>query len=169
MACIFQMTFSNTFSWMKMYQFRLRFPRILLPRVQFTIFQHWFRYWLGAGQATSHYLNQWWLLYWHIYASLCLNQLKHMHLPPRWDVGNTCHEHHQYCRPTLSIMPLWVLPTVGRDRHHGPHHLTTASKYICLNQSISMNSHTFVSTLLQVCIMQHTQYECWQMPHSGAT
>ena len=25
-----------------------------------TICQYWFRWWLGASQATSHYLNQWW-------------------------------------------------------------------------------------------------------------
>ena len=31
--------------------------------------------WLGAEQATSHYLNQWWLFYWRIYASLGLNEL----------------------------------------------------------------------------------------------
>ena len=30
--------------------------------VQLTIFQHWFRWWLGAGQATRHYLNHWWLV-----------------------------------------------------------------------------------------------------------
>ena len=41
------------------------------------IFQHWFREWLGAVQATSHYLNQWWLVYWRIYASLGLNELTH--------------------------------------------------------------------------------------------
>ena len=44
MAAIFQMTFSNVFCWM----FKL------------TVFQHWFWQWLGTGQATSHYLNQWW-------------------------------------------------------------------------------------------------------------
>ena len=27
-----------------------------------------------AGQATSHYLNKWWLVYWRIYASLNLNE-----------------------------------------------------------------------------------------------
>ena len=43
MASIFQTTFSNTFSWMKMYKFRLRFHWSLFPRVQFTICQHWFR------------------------------------------------------------------------------------------------------------------------------
>ena len=40
---------------------------------QLTIFQHWFRYWLGANQATSHYLSQWWLTYRRIFASLGLN------------------------------------------------------------------------------------------------
>ena len=32
----------------------------LFPSAQLTISQHWFRQWLGAEQATSHYLNQWW-------------------------------------------------------------------------------------------------------------
>ena len=75
MAAVSQTTFSNAFSWMKMIEFRLRFYWSLFPRVQLIIFQHWFRWWLGAGQATSHYLNQWWLVYWRIYTSLGLNEL----------------------------------------------------------------------------------------------
>ena len=43
MAAIFQTTFSNAFSWMKMHEFRLRFHWSLFPRVQFITFQHWFR------------------------------------------------------------------------------------------------------------------------------
>ena len=43
MAAISQTTFSNAFSWMKMFKFRLRFHWSLFPRVQLTIFQHWFR------------------------------------------------------------------------------------------------------------------------------
>ena len=78
MAAIFQSTVSNGFSWMKMYEFRLKFHWSLLPRIQLTIFQHWFRSWLGADQMTSYYLNQWWLVYWCIYASLGLNELKAM-------------------------------------------------------------------------------------------
>ena len=39
----FHTTFSNAFSWMKMYQFRLRFHWNLFLRVQLTISQHWFR------------------------------------------------------------------------------------------------------------------------------
>ena len=60
MAAIFQTTFSNAFSSMEMYEFHLRFHWSLFLGVQLTIF---------------HYLIQWWLAYWHIYASLGLNEL----------------------------------------------------------------------------------------------
>ena len=60
MAAISQTTFSNALSWMKMLEFRLRFHWSLFAGAQLTIFQHWFRQWLGADQGTSHYLNQWW-------------------------------------------------------------------------------------------------------------
>ena len=53
------LTFSNAFSWVKIYEFRLRSHWSLFPMVQLTISQHWFRQWLGASQATSHHLNQW--------------------------------------------------------------------------------------------------------------
>ena len=43
MAAIFQTTFSNGFSLMKMYEFRLKFHWSLFPRVQLAIYQHWFR------------------------------------------------------------------------------------------------------------------------------
>ena len=80
MAAIFQTTFSNAFSWMKMYEFRLRFHWSLFPRVQLTIFQHLFREWLGAYQATSHCLNQWWLIYWCMYVSPGFSELNILHV-----------------------------------------------------------------------------------------
>ena len=43
MAVDFLMRFSNVLSWTKIYKFWLRFNWRLLPRVQLTIFQHWFR------------------------------------------------------------------------------------------------------------------------------
>ena len=55
MAAISQTTFSNAFSWMK-----IKFYRSLFIRAQLTIFQHWFRWWLGANQVINHYLNQCW-------------------------------------------------------------------------------------------------------------
>ena len=51
-----------------------------VPKVKLTIFQHWFRWWLGTDQATSHYLNQGWNVYWCIYASLGLNEVKYINL-----------------------------------------------------------------------------------------
>ena len=75
MDAISQTTLSNAFSWMKILEFRLKFHWSLFLRVLLTIFQHWFWWWLGADQATSHYLNQCWLDHWCIYASLGLNEL----------------------------------------------------------------------------------------------
>ena len=75
MDAISQTTLSSAFSWMKMFEFRLQFHWSLFLMVQLTIFQHWFTSWLGAVQATSHYMNQWWLVYRRIYASLGLNEL----------------------------------------------------------------------------------------------
>ena len=75
MDAIWQTTFSSAFSWMKMFEFLLKFHWSLFLRVKLTIFQHWFSQWLGAYEATSHYLNQWWLVYQRIYASLGPNEL----------------------------------------------------------------------------------------------
>ena len=80
MDAISQTTFSSAFSWMKMFEFHLRYPKCPINN---TMFQHWFRWWLGAVQATSHYLNQWWLFYRRIYASLGLNELKSNDQPYR--------------------------------------------------------------------------------------
>ena len=75
MAAFFQMTSSSAFSWMQIYEFWLGFHWTLFLRVQLTKFEHWFRYCIGAGQATSYCLNQWWFVYLRIYASVGLNEL----------------------------------------------------------------------------------------------
>ena len=80
MAAFSQTTFSNAFSSMKMFEFRLQFHWSLFLRVKLTIFQHRFRSWLSADQATRHYLNQWWLVHWRKYASLGLNELTQMNV-----------------------------------------------------------------------------------------
>ena len=43
MDAISQTSFSNAFSWMKMFEYRLKFHWSLFLRVQLTISQHWFR------------------------------------------------------------------------------------------------------------------------------
>ena len=40
---IWQTPFLTAFSWMKMFEFRLKFHWSLFPRIQLTLFQHWFR------------------------------------------------------------------------------------------------------------------------------
>ena len=80
MAAILQMTFSNTLFWMKTFEFRLKFHWSLFLRVQLTISQHRFREWLGADQATSHYLNQW-----------CPRLSTYIYVtPPQWVNTATC-------------------------------------------------------------------------------
>ena len=79
MAAVFQ-TFSNAFSWMKIVLlFKIHWDLFLM--VQLTICQHWFRNWLGAEQATIHYLSQWWhislsVIYICLLTSICFNSLK---------------------------------------------------------------------------------------------
>ena len=70
MAAISQI-FSNVFSWMKLLQDGLKFHLSLFLMVQLTIYQYWL--------APSYYLNQWWLDFQCIYASLGLNELKTAH------------------------------------------------------------------------------------------
>ena len=57
---ISQTTFSHAFSWMKKFDFWLKYHWSLFLRVKLTITQHWFRWWFDAEEATSHYLNQSW-------------------------------------------------------------------------------------------------------------
>ena len=60
MADISQTIFSDALSWMEFFVFWLKFHWSLFLRVQLKTNQHWFRWWLGAEQVTSHYLNQCW-------------------------------------------------------------------------------------------------------------
>ena len=63
MADISQTIFLKAFSWMKLYECRLILHWSLFLRVKLTTFR----------PGNKHYLNQWWLNYQHIYASLGLN------------------------------------------------------------------------------------------------
>ena len=70
MATILQTTFSNAFSWMEVYEFRLQFHWSLLLRDQLTIIQHWVRYWLGA--------DQWWPI---LPTHICVTRLQWVNNP----------------------------------------------------------------------------------------
>ena len=82
MASIFQTTVRNAFSWMQIYEFRLKWQWSLFLRVQPIIFKHCFGKNLSDGLVTSKCLSQSRLIYWRIYAPLGLNELVYM---PVWD------------------------------------------------------------------------------------
>ena len=61
MAVISQTTFSNAFLWIIIFLLWWEINWIIFLRVQLTIYQQWFRWWLITGdkrQATGLYLNQ---------------------------------------------------------------------------------------------------------------
>ena len=74
MADIFLTTFSNAFLWMKIYEFRCKFHGNLYLTVTGPI-NNIPALVLIMWPATSQYLNQWWLDYRRIYASLGLNEI----------------------------------------------------------------------------------------------
>ena len=103
-ATILQMTFSNAYSWMKKYELRWRFHWNLFPRVQVTIFPHWFCKWHDIEQATNHYLNYWWS---HIYASLDCNKVNESFILNHW--GRVAH----ICVSKLTIIGSKACRLVG--------------------------------------------------------
>ena len=96
---ILQTTFSNAFSWVQIYDFYIGFHWSLFTRFELTILHHWFRQWLGAGQATNNYLNQWLLVYWHIFALLGLNELTVSFSRDTW---GSIYKH------GLTLIPAWI-------------------------------------------------------------
>ena len=81
-ATVLQTTFSYAFSWIKEYVFRIKFHWTLFLKVQLTICQHWFRLsdnGLVLNRLQAIILRNDRLLYWHIYASLGLDELSKGH------------------------------------------------------------------------------------------
>ena len=68
-------------------------------RFELTLFQQLLRWWLGAYQATGHYLNQWWLFYWRLYGSLGLNELKGMIY-----ISTICLDQHNVLRSPIALL-----------------------------------------------------------------
>ena len=126
MADSSQTIFSKAFSWIKIYEFSLIFHWSVFPRVQLTIYQHWFGQWLGTKKAASFYLNQYGgLICWHIYTSLGLNKLKS---ETRWVDGTQTSEvtpvtiqqiltHHLYLSRS-NLMVIEVFSSIYRCTFH---------------------------------------------------
>ena len=80
MAVIFHMTFSNAF-FNENLKISIKISPKFLPKGII--------YNIPFGEVTSHYLNQWWLGYWRIYASLGLYNLIMCHSFIMWSYWKT--------------------------------------------------------------------------------
>ena len=72
---VLQNTFSNAFSWMKLHGFRSGCHWSLVPMDRINNIPALVQKMAWRWPATSYYLNQWWLIYWRIHASLALIEL----------------------------------------------------------------------------------------------
>ena len=158
-ATISQMSFSNAFSGMKMYKFCVRFHWSLLLRFELMIFQYWFRWWLGVDQVTSHYLNQWWLVYWCMYASPSFNELTASYPPLFWAVRNDL-------EATIIIASTMNIAHSGHLEMNRFVIVFTGLKFNSLWPSDAIWWHISGSTLVQVmacCLKAPSHYlnQCW--------
>ena len=72
---ILKTTFSNAISWMKILEFSLKFHWSFFPQGPINNIPAMVQIMAWRWPGDSHYLNQRWLDYWRIYASLGLNEL----------------------------------------------------------------------------------------------
>ena len=110
---ILQRVFSNAFSSTEICKFQLKLYWSLFLKGR-----HWFRYWLGANQATSHYLNRWWPN-----ASLGFDEFNFNDLSK-----STKRFHFKTSSPTPSaclkttILSTRFLVPISHDKRYGFHH-----------------------------------------------
>ena len=132
----------------------LKFHWSLFLRFQWTITQHWFRWWLGAKWATSHYLNQCWAnSLTHICALGGDELILKLHYPAlssQWRVLFTiATPSHQ------NVQTLWALDRRSGVTHVTPQPLSRCSPILVL--WISCGSHPAnaleLSILLKISIL----------------
>ena len=122
-----------------MFEFRLKFHWNSFLRLQLPSLQHWFRWWLGAVQATSHDLKQWWLIHWRINASLGLNELM---ARKRHDTKHSYQTNSRFTLDTLQILSMtWIM--TGKIWEIT---LDVQNTYISRNGSIAPN-HVVITSL----------------------
>ena len=124
MAAISQTTCSNAFSWMKVFEFKIKFHWNTFLGVQLTICQHWFRWWLGPIQVTGHFLNQCWPSSpMHIYAApggdelIRSNEMCTKHLIITFD-PKLCYSTNSLCisKRSPDVMYLKLMPSWPNQR-----------------------------------------------------
>ena len=146
MAAIFQTTFSNGFSWTKMYEFRLNISLKFVPRGPInnipTLVQ--VMAWRGPGD------NQWWLDYRRI--CHCLNEL--MILGSSYGCSTTGHQVF-----SLSILILYVQPDrLGNQTNVSSQAISQQSVQLILIHSLWSRRHMVISIWVNI---QNSMFTPW--------
>ena len=130
-------TFSNAFSWKKMFKFRLK----LVPRFQLIISPHdWFRYWLGAEPATMLYMNQSLLITFAYMCHPCI-YVSPMHI---------CVTHAYMCHPCIYVSPMHICVTHAYMCHPC---IYVSPMHICVTHAYMCHPCIYVS-LMHICVTQ---------------
>ena len=118
---------------------------------------------------TSHYLNQWGLVYWHIYASLGLDELRIMSLwcKYRWNSKLNGWLNHDD-NPIFKVEPLTKLDesTAGRQLK-SPRSLSGRSIHLTLVTKWSWSwswmtyCHPLSAMLISSPILRHSYFKIW--------
>ena len=99
MVTILQTAFSNLFYNIEIVVFQVEFDWSLFPMVQLTMKQHQIRLWIPTKQETSHYLRQWWRVYWWIINGLTQDYSNSSTLT--MEVLQSC------TKPSICIIHVW--------------------------------------------------------------
>ena len=114
---------------MKIISFQFKFYWNMFPVIQLSICTHWFRKWLGAEWATSHYLDQRWP---SLLMHTCVTRpqwVNESHLRKKF---SSDHSHYSTCAPAV----LYVVEFyIGHRLFHAPT-CTTSRGCLVLHRTV---------------------------------
>ena len=115
MAAIFQTIFSDAFSWNENIWIAIKISLKFLPKGPINIIPALGQIMAWCRLSESHCLNQWWLIYWRVYASLGLNELKDALL------NTKLQKSHPICLSQSGVAGTWFNKSLSDKFYHvGP-------------------------------------------------
>ena len=104
------------------------FIRISLQfSTSYPICHQWFKWWLGAAQATSHYLNRWWF---RLLTYICVTR-------PQWVNNIWSHE----CNVSHNVSTRFVVLWFYHEFLINPYALSLS---VCLSDSLSLSIYIYI-------------------------
>ena len=119
--------------------------------------QSLYRY--GADQATSHHLNQWWLVYWRMYASFGLSEIEHIHTTHSAPAPySTMHHLEQKCAH-MGQVRRWICEIGIYVKHYCQMKCSMSfNKIWILNNMVYHNSHCCFAIFAEKVIISTSSF-----------